>query len=81
MEGHNSIRFFNDTSQTVFHLFIDAYSSRIGGFYYEGGLANWKAYTARIPSENAYSEPILLSKLTTPLNINIFKVQAVLIAL
>ena len=81
MEGHNGTRFFNDTSWTVFHLFTDACSSGIGGFYYKGGSADWKAYTAQILSENVYSEPILLSKLTTLLDINIFEVQAVLVAL
>ena len=73
----NRTKFFNDASRASFYLFTDASRLGIGGFFYAGGSSNWKENIQLTSRENSYSMAIPQSELTLPLDINVFKVQAV----
>jgi hypothetical protein len=74
----NGIRFFDDEARIVHYLYTDASGGGMGGFHYTGGSSSWKENIHCILVKNSYAIPYVTDQI---LDINIFEVEAVRIAL
>lgn len=77
----NGMRFFDDGKRPRFHLWTDASGYGIGGFWYHGGIRNWRPYARTLPPEHAFAEYTLALPTGKLPDINVFEVAAVKAAL
>jgi hypothetical protein len=77
---YNGVRFFNDSSRPIVHLYTDASKEGFGGFFiaHHSASCDWRQHVHKIPKSQSFSLPAIQQDGTCEFDINIGEIQAVL---
>jgi hypothetical protein len=80
---HNGMRFFDDRSRQIIHLFADASVVGMGAFFFDNvgsETCYWPEHAHSLPCEHALATQLPSRDVIQPFDINIFEIQAMLLA-